>query len=537
MTTNPAPRSVLSRLPSSLLAAAALTAVSLLLLGYEIVGAQRLGLLNLQAWWPNDEHLLVSQIGWHILVASFDRGLLALLPGSFALPGTVILTLVCWLAWGYALVFILRQACHSRLGGDSLAWLGALFVLPAALILLPLLYLQLVPNGQAGGEAGLLGLGIDLAAAAALIFLAGLLLLPRRIGLGVVLGQALAWGLIYAVLQWVGKTIGVPALGPLAMLVWVGLTLSLCLILALQRATAGLASFDDLGASQAMEYTLMVLAGLAASKDKISSADLARQTNVPAETSEEILHRLKEASLARLNQGLWAGVWPAERIEVADLAKVLRLSSAPQGDSVSPLVLKAQSLGWQGVSLADLMAPPASARPKSASQASAPEPVTAAVEAVVAEPAMEPTPEPVPDITPELSPELSPEPTMEQQAQHVAPEVMADVVAPGQRLVRSPEQSAPQHATPQSRALHLALGRHAEREAGPAQVSAQASAQTSAQTGIPPQSHAAPAIIGAHDYQTLATGEAVWVEPPEPNDDSVTLDAIRREIQDLMDKG
>lgn len=361
-------------------------------------------------------------------------------------------------------------------------------------------------------------------------------MLPRRIGLGVVLGQALAWGLIYAVLQWVGKTIGVPALGPLAMLVWVGLTLSLCLILALQRATAGLASFDDLGASLAMEYTLMVLAGLAASKDKISSVDLARQTNVPVETSEEILHRLKEASLARLNQGLWAGVWPAERIEVANLAKVLRLSSAPQGDSVSPLVLKAQSLGWQGVSLADLMAPPASARPKSAPQASAPEPVTATVEAVVAEPAMEPTPEPVPDITPELSPEQSPEPTMEQQAQHVAPEVMAevtevmtDVAAPGQRLVRSPEQSAPQHATPQSRALHLALGRHADREPGPAQASAQ--------TGIPPQSHAAAAIIGAHDYQTLATGEAVWVEPPEPNDDSVTLDAIRREIQDLMDKG
>ncbi len=540
MTTNPAPRSLLSRLPSSLLAAAALTAVSLLLLGYEAVGAQRLGLLNLQAWWPNDEHLLVSQIGWHILVASFDRGLTALLPSSLAMAGTVIITLVCWLAWGYALVFVLRQACHDRLGRDSLAWLGALFVLPAALILLPLLYLQLVPDGQAVGDAGIVGVAIDLAAASALIFLAGLLLLPRRIGLGVVLGQALTWGLVYAAMMWLAKLLSLPALGPLVMLVLVGVLLSLCLILALQRATASLASLDDLGAAQTMEYALMVLAGLATSKDKLASDRLAEVSQVPLEAAEEILQRLKEASLARFNQGRWAGVWPAERIQITSVASALRLSTTPRNGRTTPLVQKAQDLGWQGVCLADVIAAPAVAQAKPEVRKPAAhkaEPAAQSALQKVAEPTAEPTAEPA------AGPTAEPEPS-HHHVDHSAPNTTAQVsqhMTAGQRLVRSPEQSAPQHATPQTRALHLALGRHSDGE--PDRPLAQTSSGSSAgspsgvQAQAAPQSPAAPAIIGAQDYQALATGEAVWVDAPEPNDDAVTLDAIRREIQDLMDKG
>lgn len=551
MTTNPAPRTLLSRLPSSLLAAAALTAASLLMLGYEVVGAQRLGLLNLQAWWPNDEHLLVSQIGWHILVASFDRGLGALLPNSLAMPGTVILTLVCWLAWGYTLVFVLRQACHSRLGGDSLAWLGALFVLPAALILLPLLYLQLVPDGQAAGEAGLLGLAIDLAAAAALIFLAGLLLLPRRLGLGVVLGQALTWGLVYAALMWLAKMLSLPALGPMVMLAIVGMSLSLCLIFALQRATANLVNFDDLGAAQTMEYALMVLAGLASSKDKLASARLAELTQVPLEAAEEILQRLKDASLARVNQGRWAGVWPAERIQITSVASALRLSSTPRNGRTTPLVQKAQDLGWQGVCLADVIASPAAPPPKpevrkSEGHKSQPDAQRAPQE-VAAQPATEAEPATTPTLEPTLEPTHEPTVEPEPPHHHAGPAISSaddqalHHAASAQRLVRSPEQSAPQHATPQTRALHLALGRTAERE--PNRLGAEPSSgpttgpTTGAQPQAAPQPLAAPAIIGAQDYQALATGEAVWVDATEPSDDAVTLDAIRREIQDLMDKG
>jgi outer membrane biosynthesis protein TonB len=516
--------------------------VSLLLLGYEAVGAQRLGLLNLQAWWHNDQDLLVSQVGWHALMGSFDRGIQALMPAGFLMPGIVILTLVCWLAWGYALVFILRQSAHSRVGGDSLAWLGALFVLPAALILLPLLYIQLVPPGQAAGQAGFLGVAIDLAAAAALIFLAGLLLLPRRIGPGVVVGQSLTWGLIYAVALWLAKMAGLPALGPLVMLLFVGLMLSLCLILALQRATAGLASFDDLGAAQTMEYALMVLAALEQSKDKIASARLAELAQVPLETTEEILQRLKDASLARFSQGRWAGVWPAERIQVTQVASALHVGAAPRNGRATPLVQKAQDLGWQGVSLADLIPAPVAlvpAAPQAVEQELSPAPTPAEQP--------EPQPNPQPSAQPEPQPNVQPDPQAEPQADALEAAPSAEhsddrAVAPptGQRLVRSPEQSAPRHATPQSRALHLALGRAGETAAdasGPGRSGSQAAEQ---------------GIIGAQDYRVLATGGAAWAARPtpgsnqasdhvgaqevEPNDDSVTLDAIRREIQDLMDK-
>lgn len=601
MTTQPARRSIFSRLPATILAAAALTAMSLLLLGYEAVGAQRLGLLDLQAFWASGDQLLTSAVGWHVLMGSFDRGLQALLPGASLMPGIAILTLVCWLAWGYAALFILRQASHAEVGRDSLAWLGVLFILPAAAIMVPLLYIQLAPAGQSAGQAGFLGLLTDLVAVALVIFLAGILLLPRRIALSVVAGQALTWGLIYAAALWGLKFIGVPALGPLVMLVVVLFLLSLVSMLALQRATDTLASLADLGASQSLEYGLMVLAGLAASKDKIAASDLAARAQVPQAETDELLRRFKDASLARMTQGRWAGVWPAERIRVEAVASALGLSGKIAAASNTPLLSEAHSLGWQGVSLADLIAMPseavrkapqdpntleaidaqsASAMPIAARSATNPAdnqpagPIAghssgkaasqaAALSAVPAGPA--PAPQPTSHFA-SHSASQAPQPSQDggtvvanpalgHTPDHGLDDQALDQPADGHRMVRSFEASPPHQPSPQNRALNLALGR----PAGPGQeagivgagdydvmVSGHSPWQAGkapwqAEQGAPQQGQDA-GIAGAQDHTAMLAGVSPWrdgVEPQqdnvEPNDDSVTLDAIRREIQALMD--
>lgn len=577
MTSQSQRRSIFSRLPSTLLAAAALTAVSLLLLGYQAVGAHRLGLLDLQALWRNDGGLLTSAIGWHALMGSFDRGLQALLPGQSFMPGIVILTLVCWLAWGYAALFILRQASHAQVGRDSLAWLGVLFVLPATAIMVPLLYVQWAPVGQAAGNGGFLGALADMIAVAVVVFLASILLLPRRISLGVVAGQALTWGLLYALALWGLKVIGVQALGPLPMLVLVLFLLSLVFMLALQRATDELASLEDLGASQALEYALMLLAGLAASKDKIAASDLSASAGVPQAEADEVLRRLKDASLARMTQGRWAGVWPAERIEVRAVASALGFSGQVAATSNTPLVQEAHSLGWQGVSLADLAATPSESVHKASQEPHTLEAIDAKSAA-----AMPLAPHHSANETQATASALSPFPAKsdhvsdehhqtqavsdhhdvqtdaheahhgvhggahggtqheahhlpQQHAQHETSEpetadpVAAALHSSGHRMVRSFEAEPAHQVSPQNRALSLALGR----AAGQNQQGGQSQQGAKGQQG---------GILGVGDYDVMVSGHSPWrdgdqpqQEAPEPNDDAVTLDAIRREIQALMD--
>ncbi len=570
MNTQPARRSLFSRLPSTLLAAAAMTALSLLLLGYEAVGAHRLGLFDLQDLWRNDDNLLTSAVGWHVLVGSFDRGLQALLPGASFLPGLVILTLVCWLAWGYAALFIFRQASHAQLGRDSLAWLGVLFILPAAAIMVPLLYVQWVPDGQATGEAGFLGVIADLVAVSLVMFLAAILLLPRRIALGVIAGQALTWGLIYAVVMWGFKAIGVPALGPLFMLVLVLFLLCLFFMFALQRATDGLASLTDLGEGQALEYGLMILAGLAASRDKVSPAELATAARVPVAETEELLRRFKDASLARLTQGRWAGVWPPERTQVEAVAGALGLSGKVAATAATPLVGEAHNLGWQGVSLADLTSMPDEAVRKAPQEPHtleaidaqsaeamplAPRPVSATVGQASAAIAAAPNPRSAPEATQEPQsepqPEAQPEEVQPEQASSPAQEAHApgSYTSGGHRMVRSPEASAPPQATPQTRALHLALGRPASagQQAGilgAGDYDVMVSGHSPWQAGqSQPQAASADGIVGAQDYAAMTSGGSPWRDTQgegegeaEAHDDSVTLDAIRREIQALMDE-
>lgn len=564
-TTQSARRSLISRLPSTLLAAAALTAVSLLLFGYASVGLQRLGTVDLQALWANDEKLLSSAVGWMLLMSSLESGLEALLPGGLLRPGIVNLTLVSWMSWDYAALFIFRQVSHNEVGRGGLAWLGGLFVLPAAAIMVPLLYAYWAPAGQAAGQGGFIGLLTDLVAVALVIFLASILLLPRRIPMGLIAAQALTWGLIYAAVLWGLKTLGVQALGPLAMLVVVVFLLCLCLMLALQRATDGLADLADLGEAQALEYGLMILGGLATSKDKISAADLSARTRVPQAETDELLRRFKDASLARATQGGWAGVWPADRTVIAAVAGALGLPDRIMATANTPMVAEAHSLGWQGVSLADLISMPPEAVRKTPQEPHTLETIDAATAAAMplaARPAAPvadhqaaalsatpraPEPQAMPQAEP--GPMTAPEPDVKPDVKPAPASVPAATAMPedGHRMVRSPETSALRQATPQNRALSLALGRPAavgqpSGIVGAGDYAVMTSGHSPWQAGQKQQHHStATPVAGSQDYAAMVAGVSNWRgqgEGPEiePNDDAVTLDAIRREIQALLEE-